>query len=112
MKLSELLFVGIAGSVVALNRNTGEQVWATRLKGRDFVNVVLHEGNLLAMTYGEAFCRDAFEPKRDSHGGTTPPGRASGSRRRNDGRNCLILVIALPENGGPSPRDRSHAVAK
>jgi len=58
MKLSELLFVGIAGSVVALNRNTGEQVWATRLKGRDFVNVVLHEGKLLATTYGEVFCLD------------------------------------------------------
>lgn len=58
MKLSELLFVGIAGSVVALNRNTGEQIWATRLKGRDFVNVVLHEGRLLATTYGEAFCLD------------------------------------------------------
>lgn len=58
MKLSELIFIGIAGSVVALDRKTGEQVWATRLKGRDFVNVVLHEGRLLATTYGEAFCLD------------------------------------------------------
>jgi outer membrane protein assembly factor BamB len=32
MKTSDLVFIGIKGSVVALNRATGGQVWATNLK--------------------------------------------------------------------------------
>ena len=58
MKISELVFIGIKGSVVALNRRTGEQVWATRLKGSDFVNVVVEEGRVFAASYGEIFCLD------------------------------------------------------
>ena len=33
MKTSDLVFIGIKGSVIALNRGTGEQVWVTHLKG-------------------------------------------------------------------------------
>src|ERR1039458_3071766 len=43
MKTAQLIFIGIKGSVVALNHFTGQQAWATRLKGSDFVNVVLHD---------------------------------------------------------------------
>jgi outer membrane protein assembly factor BamB len=56
MKTSDLVFVGIKGSVLALNRATGEQVWATHLKGMGFVNVVLDGGRILASTSGEVFC--------------------------------------------------------
>ena len=58
MKTSELVFVGIGRSVVALNRATGEQVWATRLKGYDFVNVLLDGGRIFATCCGEIFCLD------------------------------------------------------
>jgi outer membrane protein assembly factor BamB len=58
MKSSELVFIGIKGSVVALNRATGQQVWATHLKGSDFVNVVLQNEAVLASCYGEIFCLD------------------------------------------------------
>jgi outer membrane protein assembly factor BamB len=58
MKTSELVFVGIKGSVVALNRATGEQAWTTRLKGYDFVNVVVEDGKISASCYGEIFCLD------------------------------------------------------
>jgi outer membrane protein assembly factor BamB len=58
MKTTELVFVGIKGSVVALNRATGQQVWATRLKGSDFVNVVLQDGAVLASCHSEIFCLD------------------------------------------------------
>jgi len=56
MKTSDLIFIGIKGSVVALNRGTGEQVWVTHLKGSDFVNVVLQNEVLLASCCGEIFC--------------------------------------------------------
>ncbi len=56
MKTSDLVFIGIKGSVVALNRATGQQVWATHLKGCDFVNVVLEDRAILASCCGEIFC--------------------------------------------------------
>jgi len=58
MKISDLVFIGIKGSVVALNRATGEQVWATHLKGSDFVNVVVENEIVLASCCGEIFCLD------------------------------------------------------
>ena len=58
MKTAQLVFIGIKGSVVALDRATGEQVWATRIKGYDFVNVVLDGGSIFATCCGEIFCLD------------------------------------------------------
>ena len=58
MKTSDLVFVGIKGSVVALDRRTGNQVWAVHLRGSDFVNVVVQEGEILATCAGEIFCLD------------------------------------------------------
>ena len=43
---------------VALDRATGQQVWATHLKGSHFVNVVVQNGAILASCYGEVFCLD------------------------------------------------------
>ncbi len=63
MKTSDLIFVGIKGSVVALHRATGQQVWATRLKGGEFVNVVVEPGAILATNYGEIFCLDPLTGK-------------------------------------------------
>ncbi|MCX6923387.1 MAG: PQQ-binding-like beta-propeller repeat protein [Verrucomicrobia bacterium] len=60
MKTSDLVFIGIKGSVVALARATGQHVWATHLKGSDFVNVVVQDGIVLASCYGEIFCLDPF----------------------------------------------------
>src|SRR5664279_1433048 len=58
MKTTDLVFIGIKGSVVALNRATGQQEWATHLKGSDFVNIVLLDGAIVASCYGEIFCLD------------------------------------------------------
>ena len=58
MAQSSLIFIGIAGSVVALDDSTGQEVWRTPLKGSDFVNVALHNGSLYATAKGELFCLD------------------------------------------------------
>jgi hypothetical protein len=63
MKTSELVFIGIRGFVVALNRATGEQLWATQLRGYDFVNVVLQDGLVFATSHGEAFCLEPLTGK-------------------------------------------------
>lgn len=63
MKTSDLVFIGINGSVVALNGATGEQVWVKQVGGglggaSAFVNIVLQSGVLLATCRGEVFCLD------------------------------------------------------
>src|SRR4029453_18534602 len=63
MKTSDLVFVGIKGSVIALNRCTGEKVWTTRLKGWDFVNVLIEDNAVLASCSGEVFCLEPLTGK-------------------------------------------------
>jgi outer membrane protein assembly factor BamB len=58
MARSSLLFIGIAGNVLALDRNTGAEVWRVNLKGGEFVNVALLDGALYATARGELFCLD------------------------------------------------------
>ena len=58
MVSSSLVYVGIKGSVVALDRATGTQVWLTSLRGGEFVNLLLSDSDLYAATKGEIFCLD------------------------------------------------------
>ncbi len=58
MSQTNLIFIGIKGTVVALDRATGSEVWRSELKGKDFVNVVLQDGDLYATTKGELFRLD------------------------------------------------------
>jgi outer membrane protein assembly factor BamB len=58
MTQTGLIVIGIAGTVVALDRSTGQELWRTNLKGGDFTNVVLQDGDLFATTKGELFCLD------------------------------------------------------
>ena len=53
---ANLIFIGIKGCVVALDRSTGEEVWRARLTGSDFVNVAVREDDIYATTRGEVFC--------------------------------------------------------
>lgn len=56
---SSAIFIGIRGGVVALDRETGRQLWKAELKGSDFVNVMLDNDRVLAATKGKIFCLDA-----------------------------------------------------
>jgi len=58
MAQSSLIYIGIAGTVVVLDRSTGTEVWRSDLKGNDFVNVALQDGDLFATAKGELFCLD------------------------------------------------------
>ena len=54
------VYVGIKGSVVALDATTGSQVWATHLLGSEAVIVVVQGERLYATTNGEIFCLNAI----------------------------------------------------
>jgi len=58
-----LLYIGVKGTALALDRATGQEVWRTPLKGSDFVNVALVDGHLYATSRGELFCLDAATGK-------------------------------------------------
>jgi outer membrane protein assembly factor BamB len=49
------VFIGINGAVLALDRETGETRWRTELKGSDFVNVTVQDGDLFATSRGEVY---------------------------------------------------------
>jgi outer membrane protein assembly factor BamB len=59
MTCSNLLYIGIKGAVLALDRAKGAEVWICELKRSDFVNVAVVDGDLYAATKGELFCLDA-----------------------------------------------------
>lgn len=56
MARQNVVFIGIKGTVAALDRATGEAVWMAELKGSDFVNLVIDDDNLYATTKGEIYC--------------------------------------------------------
>lgn len=58
MAQPSLVYIGAGGNVAAIDNSTGQEVWRTALKGRDFVNVALQNGDLYAATQGELFCLD------------------------------------------------------
>jgi outer membrane protein assembly factor BamB len=58
MSGSNIVFVGIGGSVAAFDRSTGAELWRTHLKGSDFVNVAISGEDIFATTKGSFFCLD------------------------------------------------------
>ena len=104
MKTSDLIFVAIKGSVVALYRDSGQEAWATRLKGMDFVNIVLEHDKVVASAAGEIFCLDALEGKLLWHNPLKGYGRG-------------LATIATEDNPGMSnvtalsEKHRRHAAA-
>ncbi len=59
MKPADLVYIGIKGSVLALDRNSGTIIWRAALVGSDFVNLVGAGKNIFATTKGEVFCLDS-----------------------------------------------------
>jgi len=55
---NNLLFLGIKGTALAVDRATGQEVWRTTLKGSEYVNVVLDGGELYASSRGEIYRLD------------------------------------------------------
>lgn len=58
MARSNVIFVGIKGTVAAIDRDTGETIWTTALKGSEFVNVSLEDGDLFAASRGRLYRLD------------------------------------------------------
>ena len=54
----DLLYAGLAGNVVALDRATGAERWRTRLTRTTTVMLTSDDEHIYATALGEAFCLD------------------------------------------------------
>lgn len=62
-KTGAAIYVGIRGTVLALDRSNGAEMWRADLKSRDFVNIVSDGDLVLAATKGELYCLDSVTGK-------------------------------------------------
>src|SRR4051794_37227333 len=53
------IYVGLKGTVIALERSSGVILWRVELPGSDFVNLADDGAHVFALAQGEAFCLDA-----------------------------------------------------
>src|SRR5690242_19417291 len=61
MDPKNIVVLGVKNTVIAFRRDTGERLWATRLKSSmasDFVSVAVDDTRVYAHTGGEVFCLD------------------------------------------------------
>lgn len=56
---ANMIVVGIKGTVLAIDRDSGETLWSTALKGSDFVNLSLEGGDVFASSKGRLYRLDA-----------------------------------------------------
>jgi outer membrane protein assembly factor BamB len=58
MTIDQLVFVGLNGYVVALNRDTGEIVWSNDELKSGYVTILVDGDRLIVSTNGYIFCLD------------------------------------------------------
>ena len=54
----EMVYIGIKGTIVALDSMTGDEVWRRQLTGSSFVTVGQDGASVYAAANGEVFCMD------------------------------------------------------
>jgi len=62
-KKPNLVYVGIKGSVVAFDQESGARIWETGLKGGAFVTLLVDGSRIFATAQGEIFCLSAADGK-------------------------------------------------
>lgn len=58
MKIDQLIFVGLNGYAVALDRETGEIVWSNNQMKSGYVTLLLDGDRLIVSTNGYIYCLD------------------------------------------------------
>jgi outer membrane protein assembly factor BamB len=58
MSINQLVFVGLNGYAVALDRNTGEIVWSNNQMKSGYVSLLLDGDRLIVSTNGYIYCLD------------------------------------------------------
>src|SRR3954471_6140057 len=78
MNVEQLIFVGLNGYAVALDRDTGEIVWSNDEMKSGYVTLLLDGDRLIVSTNGYIFCLDPltgrilWNNRMSGYGGGTP----------------------------------------
>ena len=94
MPSSKIIYLGIKGTVIALDGGTGEQLWATHLCGYDFVHVVLDGDAVYGATRGEIYCLDARTGEGRWHNKLSGMGYGLVSIATENAQNSLVTLLA------------------
>ncbi|EEF57090.1 PQQ-binding-like beta-propeller repeat protein [Pedosphaera parvula] len=98
MPTENMVFVGIKGTAIALDRSTGDTLWQTHLAGSGYVHLVLDGENLYATTQGEVFCLDPATGDARWHNGLKGYGLGLASlvtRKGLDGGGAILMAEEL-----------------
>jgi outer membrane protein assembly factor BamB len=103
-----LLYVGIKGCVVALDRDSGDEVWRAELRRGEFVSVLWDGAGLFAANSGEVWRLDPATGETTWH-----------NEMKRLGRGLVTLASSMAVSGGNDAdmaeqerrRDESNAAA-
>lgn len=93
--MMELLHIGIKGTVVALERHTGQLVWESRLKGSGFVNVTIEGDVILGATRGELWGLDPNDGRILWHNGLPGKGYGYVAFASSSNKNIAAITAAI-----------------
>lgn len=92
MPIEQLIFVGLNGYVVALDRNTGEIVWYNDQMKSGYVTLLLDGDLLIASTNGYIYCLDPRRGKILWHNPMTGYGTAPTSLISVRGQSNQVVI--------------------
>jgi outer membrane protein assembly factor BamB len=92
MPIEQLIFVGLNGYAVALDRNTGEIVWYNDQMKSGYVTLLLDGDRLIASTNGYIYCLDPRNGKILWHNPMTGYGTAPTSLISVRGQSSQLLI--------------------
>jgi PQQ enzyme repeat len=106
----DAIFIGIKGTVVAIDRETGRTLWSTELKGADFVNVTLQDGALFAACRGRLYRLDSSSAS--CSGATNYRVSAMASSALRARHRCLHLRKRGGGNSRQRPPRQGHEIER
>jgi outer membrane protein assembly factor BamB len=56
--MTDRLYIGIGGHIVAIQASTGEEIWRTKLRRTSFVTVCVRPGAIFGGAAGHLYCLD------------------------------------------------------
>jgi outer membrane protein assembly factor BamB len=56
--MTDRLYIGIGGHIVAIQASTGEEIWRTKLRRSSFVTVCVRPGAVFGGAAGHLYCLD------------------------------------------------------
>jgi outer membrane protein assembly factor BamB len=111
MASSKVIYLGVKGSIIAMDAASGARLWETHLKGSSFVNVVLDGENLYGATHGEIFCLDPKTGAGRWHDELRGMGYGIISIAAENAQNSLVTLLAEEQRREEAQRAQSSAGA-